>query len=75
MAEGDEVKKYKCNRRAFAKKLRETREKKPSADLVPLWKHLQRLAINDVKSGAGDRCRRAGRMLRQARELARKYPK
>lgn len=64
----------KCNMRAFSKKLRETRAKKPAKDLVSLWKHMQRLAIDDVKSGAPYRCRRAGRLLRQARELAKKHP-
>ena len=57
-----------CNMRAFMKKVKETRAVKVQKQFMPLKRHLIHLAIDSAMRGA---CKRAGRELRQARQLSR----
>lgn len=61
-----------CDRKHFAKRLREVRSMgKPEAALVPLYRHILKLAKQSVKVGA---CKRAGREILMAKRLVTKYP-
>ena len=62
-----------CNRSTHAKKVREVRRLKyhVNQDLRPLFDHILKLSISSAKHGY---CAHAGRELRQAKNLAKKYP-
>jgi len=62
--------KTKCNRKLFAKRMREARtaQKQIPADLRPLFKHLLHLAQDSLRNGA---CKRAGREIHMAKRLIR----
>lgn len=61
--------KAKCNRAAFAKKVRAVKRqyKICPVEMRPLFKHLLKLAIHSAKAGY---CQRAGRELAKAKKIA-----
>jgi hypothetical protein len=66
-----------CNRKHFAKRLAAGRRacNRVEKGLQPLCRHLLSLAQDDMRSGTGYRCTRAGREISQAIKLADKYPR
>jgi len=59
----------RCNMKAHAEKVRNTRKLRPKVtrDLRPLFDHVIRLSLDSARRGY---CQRAGRELRHARNLS-----